>query len=64
MFEEIVKAQELITAIMETLSPVMQESCACMLCDEIAKRHGRKAEEVADEVRDMVYTINAQLGAY
>lgn len=63
MFEEIAKAQELINEIME-LSGFMAESVACMLCDEIAKRYDRKAEEVADEVRDMVYRINAELGAY
>ena len=63
MFEEITKAQELINEIMK-LSGFMAESCACMLCDEIAKQYGRKAEDVADEVRNMVYQINAELGAY
>lgn len=63
MFEEITKAQELINEIME-LSAFMAESCACMLCDEIAKQYGRKVEEVADEVREMVYLVNAELGAY
>lgn len=64
MFEqEILKLQALINGIME-LSPIMAESAACMICDEIAKRYDRKAEEVADEVRDMVYQINAELGAY
>lgn len=63
MFEEITRAQELINGIME-LSDFMAESVACMLCDEIAKKYGRKAEEVADEVRNMVYQINAELGAY
>lgn len=63
MFEEMQKAQQLINSIME-LSDFMAESVACMLCDEIAKKYGRKAEDVADEVRNMVYQINAELGAY
>ena len=60
---EISRASDLIREIME-LSDLMAESCACMLCDEIAKKSGRKAEEVADEVRNMVYAINAQYGTY
>ena len=64
MYKEVAIAQEIINRIMNELSPVMQESIACMLCDEIARKHSRKAEDVADEVRDMVYAINAELGAY
>ena len=62
-FEELDKAEKLVNEVMK-LSAVMAESVVCMLCDAIAKQYGRDAVDVAAEVKSMVETINAELGAF
>lgn len=45
-------------------SQVAFESCICMLLEEYCKKHELDIVERVDEIRDVIYMVNEELGKY
>ena len=67
MMLELFQVSEFIFEAREKILELSQgafESCICMLLEEYCKKHELDIVERVDEIRDVIYMVNEELGKY